>query len=163
MNEYFTSLIVVDAHNKVLYSGLNSTLTFVHQHYWVPTTRHFIKKILHHCITCWKVNTLPYCAPNPALLPSLRLNDSWPFIITGVNFTSAIFVKSTQGQEKVYICLFTCASTCTVHLEVVTNLSVPTFITAFHRFVSWKSWCWTTLQLTSQPQKNQCNSSIQKI
>jgi transposase InsO family protein len=39
----------------------------------------------------------------------------------------------------VYICLFTCASTRAVHLEVVTDLTVPTFIEAFRRFASRKS------------------------
>jgi transposase InsO family protein len=39
-----------------------------------------------------------------------------------------------------YICLFTCASTRAVHLEVVTDLAVPTFISeAFRRFASRKS------------------------
>ena len=138
-NEHFTSLIVADAHNKILHSGLNSTLTFVRQHYWIPTARQFIKKILRRCVTCRKLNSPPYRAPDPAPLPSLRLNDSRPFTVTGVDFTGAIFVKSTRGQEKVYICLFTCASTRAVHLEVVTDLSVPTFIAAFRRFVSRKS------------------------
>ena len=38
-----------------------------------------------------------------------------------------------------YICLFTCATTRAVHLEVVTNLSTETFLLAFRRFVSRKS------------------------
>ena len=48
-------------------------------------------------------------------------------------------LKSMQGPLKVYICLFTCASTRAVHPKVVTDLSVPTFIEAFRRFTSRKS------------------------
>ncbi len=62
-----------------------------------------------------------------------------PFTVTGVDFTGAIYVKTPQGQEKVYICLFTCANTRAVHLEVVPNLTVPTFMSAFRRFASRKS------------------------
>ena len=38
-----------------------------------------------------------------------------------------------------YICLFTCTNTRAVHLEVVTDLTVPTFLAAFQRFASRKS------------------------
>ena len=38
-----------------------------------------------------------------------------------------------------YICLFTCANTRAVHLEVVTDLTEENFIQAFRRFVGRKS------------------------
>ena len=47
-------------------------------------------------------------------------------------------MRSSGGEQKVYKCLFTCANTRAVHLEVVTNLS-ENFIQAFRRFVSRKS------------------------
>lgn len=65
--------------------------------------------------------------------------DSHPFTVTGVDFSGAIFVKTPRGQEKVYICLFTCANTRAVHLEVVSSLTVPSFIAALRRFASRKS------------------------
>ena len=138
-NHHFTTLVVNDAHKRSLHSGLNHTLTHVRQHYWIPKARQFIKKLLRCCVTCRKVNCQPYKAPDPPPLPALRLVDSNPFTVTGVDFTGAVFVKSTRGQEKVYICLFTCAHTRAVHLEVVTDLTVPTFVAAFRRFASRKS------------------------
>ena len=57
----------------------------------------------------------------------------------GVDFTGALFVHSSGGEQKVYICLFICANTRAVHLEVVTDLSEENFIQAFRRFVSRKS------------------------
>ena len=48
-------------------------------------------------------------------------------------------MKSNHDTSKVYICLFTCANTRAVHLEVVNDLTVPTFIEAFRRFASRKS------------------------
>ena len=38
-----------------------------------------------------------------------------------------------------YICLFTCASTRAVHLEIVQDLTVESFLLAFRRFSSRKS------------------------
>ena len=59
--------------------------------------------------------------------------------MTGVDFTGALHVPSKTGDEKAYICLFTCATTQAVHLEVVRNLTETTFLQAFRRFSSRKS------------------------
>ena len=39
-------------------------------------------------------------------------------------------------QDKVYIALFTCASTSALYLELVENMSAATFLQAFRRFTS---------------------------
>ena len=59
--------------------------------------------------------------------------------VSGVDFTAAVYVKDSEGEQKVYICLFTCAATRAVHLEIVVDLTVGTFLLAFHRFSSKKS------------------------
>jgi len=61
--------------------------------------------------------------------------------VTGVDFTGAIYVKREDGagEYKVYICLFTCASTRAIHLEVVTDLTEVTFLQAFRRFAARRS------------------------
>ena len=61
-----------------------------------------------------------------------------PFEVTGIDFTGALFVRG-EHEHKVYICLFTCAVTRAVHLEVVTDLTVECFLQAFRRFSSRKS------------------------
>ena len=44
--------------------------------------------------------------------------------------------KSNGAMEKAYVCLLSCASTRALHLELVPNLSVATFLQAFRRFVA---------------------------
>ena len=67
-----------------------------------------------------------------APLPKVRNQDVPPFSVAGVDFTEALYVKQTnRGEGKVYICLFTCATSRVVHLEVVTDLSMTTFLLAF--------------------------------
>ena len=70
---------------------------------------------------------MPYAAPDPPPLPKMRVQDMQPFTVTGVDFTGALHVRSKMGDEKVYICLFTCATTRAVHLEVVRNLAETDF------------------------------------
>ena len=57
-----------------------------------------------------------------------------------MDFAGPLMVKSSnehkQEESKYYICLFTCASTRAVHLELVESLDVDSFIRAFRRFSS---------------------------
>ena len=47
--------------------------------------------------------------------------------------------RETGSEKKCYICLFACTATRAVHLEVVSDLSTPSFLQAFWRFTSRKS------------------------
>jgi len=73
--------------------------------------------------------------PEAPLLPKSRTLCAAPFHITGVDFTGGLFVHGLGGKEKVYICLFTCASTRAVYLKIVSDLSEEKFLQAFRRFV----------------------------
>ena len=58
----------------------------------------------------------------------------------GVDYTGALFYKTSNNkQNKAYICLFTCAVTRAVHLEVVTDMTTETFLAAFRRFAARRS------------------------
>ena len=58
----------------------------------------------------------PYRARDPPTLPKVRVNESKSFAVTGVDFIGALYVKESDRERKVYICLFTCACTRGVHL-----------------------------------------------
>ena len=60
--------------------------------------------------------------------------------MTGVDFAGALYVKNATGSEKKWhICLFTCAATRAVHLEVVSDLSTHSFLQALRRVTSYES------------------------
>ena len=134
-----TKLIVKDTHKNLYHGGVNTTVTALCQIFWIPAIRQCVKSVLRHCVPCRKLIGKPYRAPDPPPLPKIRVTEAPPFTITGVDFTGALFVKEGQQEKKVYICLFTCAVTRAVHLEVVSDLSVDTFLLAFRRFSSRKS------------------------
>ena len=135
-----TNLIVRDAHVTHLHAGLSNTIMLLRQRYWIPTIRQVVRGILHKCVVCKKATGRPYQASVPPPLPKDRLREAPPFTVTGVDFTGAFNVRNNDGQtSKVYVCLFTCANTRAVHLEVVTDLTENTFLLAFRRFASRKS------------------------
>jgi hypothetical protein len=141
---HFTELLAIDAHLKVKHSGLQSTITNIRQTYWVTQIRPFVKTLLRKCVICRKVNGKPYRKPIPAPLQTSRLLVAQAFTVTGVDFSGALFVKDTNAkgspaERKAYICLFTCAVTRAIHLELVTDLSTETFLRAFRRFAARRS------------------------
>ena len=73
--------------------------------------------------------------PDPPPLVKSRVSEMDPFQVTGVGFTAALYVQAPGGECKAYICLFTCAVSRAVHLEIVTDLTVDNFLQAFRRFV----------------------------
>ncbi|XP_052820064.1 uncharacterized protein LOC128245883 [Mya arenaria] len=136
----FTRLVVIDAHERLLHSGSSSTITYFRQKYWVPVIRRCVQSVLRACVICRRVNGNSYHAPDPPALPKIRVEYAEPFTVTGVDFTGALYVRDKDGHEKIaYICLFTCASTRAVHLELVPDLTTETFLQAFRRFCSRKS------------------------
>ena len=77
--------------------------------------------------------------PQTAPLPQSRVSEAPPFSNTGVDFAGPLLVTDQVQREtssKAYICPWTCASTRAIHLELVPNLSVPTFLQAFRRFTA---------------------------
>ena len=129
----FTELVIRDTHVHQLQAGVNSTLTSLRLGYWIPAGCQHKKKVINHCVTCKKISGSPYNIPDPPPLPKARVTQAEPFTVTGVDFTGALFICEGGVDKKVYICLFMCASTRATHLEIVTDLSVQTFLLVYRR------------------------------
>ena len=132
-------LVILDIHVRLCHSGTATTVTALRQSYWIPAARQYVKSILHHCVTCRKITGKPYPAPDPPPLPRLRTQDVHPFTFTGVDFTGALYVRQGKEEVKVYLCLFTCATTRAVHLEIVQDLTADMFLLAFRKFAGRRS------------------------
>jgi hypothetical protein len=64
------------------------------------------------------------------------VSDEPPFTNTGLDFAGPLLVRDGEKTEKSYICLYTCASTRAIHLELRNNLSTDTFLQSFRRFTA---------------------------
>ena len=70
-----------------------------------------------------------------------RVSLDPPFAHTGLDIIGPLYIQEGKSQSekssnKVYIFLFTCASTTAIHLELTPSLSVESFLRAFQRFAS---------------------------
>ena len=136
----FIKLLVIHVHQQVKHGGVNATLTALREHYWILRGWQIVKGILRSCVVCKKLEGRPYDSPPFPDLPTCRMPDDPPFAHTGLDFAGPLYVQGPPNREdstsvKVYICLFTCASTPAIHLELTRGLNVDSFLLAYWRFV----------------------------
>lgn len=133
----FTKLLVEYLHIKGLHASVSRLMVIVREQFWVPRCRQVLSKIVHNCITCRKYSSrFKYAIPPSPSLPSCRINSSRAFQFSGVDYTGAILVKNHGITYKSYICLFTCATTRAIHLEISEDNSMTAFAMSFKRFVA---------------------------
>ncbi|KAF0298900.1 hypothetical protein FJT64_003757 [Amphibalanus amphitrite] len=133
-----TSLLINDQHLKCKHLGIGTTLTALRERgFWIPAGRQVVKRILKDCITCKKHNSLAFSYPKLTDLPKERVRFLKSFHDTAIDYTGHIFVKDDNGEmKKVYIVLYTDLAIRSVHLDVVPDLTVKSFIQSFSRFCS---------------------------
>ena len=134
----FSRLTVLEAHGRVFHNGIRETLNCLRQKYWVLRGREIVKAHIRNCVICKKLEGLPFKFNLTPSLPLERVENCIPFNFTGVDFAGPLEVKDFCGQHtfKAYICLFTCATTRAIHLELVESLSTESFIKAFRKFTA---------------------------
>ena len=130
-----TKLLIQDAHVANLHVGANQTLAYLRQKYWILKGMAATKAVTKSCIKCKKINQ-PLCKQFMAELPDFRKTALAPFSHTGLDYAGPLVVKTSATPAKRWVCLFTCASTRAVHLEIVDDLSTEQFLMAFTRFAS---------------------------
>lgn len=85
-----------------------------------------------HMSKIWRVGYIRPLIPD---LPAERVSSETPFNNTGIDFASPLYVHAAETKEnKAYICIFECASTRALHLEITEGLLANTFLLAFRRF-----------------------------
>ena len=130
-----TSLLVWKAHGQVLHNGVKETLTELRSRFWIIKGRSLVKKLIQQCRICRRHEGKPYSAPRPPPLPLFRVEEAPPFTFTGCDFAGPLYIRCEGGQKKTWICLYTCCVVRAVHLELVMDLTTPTFLRCFKCFI----------------------------
>ena len=122
-------LLINNIHTSHNHIGLPQTLFLYTQCYWTPKLRSHIKSLLLRCVVCQRIKSGTIKKPPPPPLPAERVKWVPPFTNVGVDHTGSFTIKDEKGNKtKTYICIFVCATTRAVYLEVVENLSTTSFI-----------------------------------
>ena len=133
-----TQLTIKKCHDKVMHSSVQDTLTELHQKYYVYKGRQVVKKLINKCVLCRKLEAKPFATLPAADLPQFCLSDDFAFTNCGVDFCGPMFIKDIFSKDsamhKIWVELFTCAFSRTVHFDIVPSLHSQPFIRCLHRF-----------------------------
>ena len=130
-----TRLIIENCHRNCQHLGIGSTLNKVRlSGFWIPKIRQAIKNVISHCTLCKRFNNLSFKYPKVTNLPKHRVNFIKPFLHTGIDYTSHLWVKDGRGLKKMYILIFTCLNVRAIHIELIEDMSTHSLILALIRF-----------------------------
>uniref|UniRef100_A0A8D8TJ91 Integrase catalytic domain-containing protein n=1 Tax=Cacopsylla melanoneura TaxID=428564 RepID=A0A8D8TJ91_9HEMI len=147
--EQVVKLIVEHYHRFNLHTGPHLLLSILRRKFWILGGRNFVRHIVQSCNICFKLSPK---SQNPFMsdLPKDRVLASCKaFLNIALDFMGPFQVSLSRrrGQkcEKAYICIFVCLATKAIHLEVASDLSTPTFLDAFKRFLARRGPCHSVL------------------
>ena len=95
-----------------------------------------MRSILRSCRVCRRHEGGPYPKPPLSALPKERVAESPPFTRTGLDYLGPLYVKTAEGTEKTWVCLFTCMVVRAIHLELMQDMTTEEFLLGLRRFVS---------------------------
>ena len=136
---HIVDLLINHIHTSHNHISLSQTLSLYKQRCWTPKIRSRIKSLLLRCVVCQRVKNRTILRPLPPPLPAERVRWVPPFTNVGVDHTGSFNIRDPQSRKtKAYICIFVCATTRAVHLEVVVNLSTTSFNMCLRRLAASK-------------------------
>ncbi|GFW18349.1 integrase catalytic domain-containing protein [Trichonephila clavipes] len=108
------------------------------QRFWPLRVRSIARKIVHECVVCFKNKPI---VANQLMgsLPRERVNPSFPFLHTGIDYCGPFFIRYKHHRkgtyQKIYVAIF-CLASKAVHLEIVSDLTADAFLATLKRFVA---------------------------
>lgn len=137
-NHDFSILLIKDCHQRVMHNGVKDTLTELRARFWIVKGRNTVRRVIHDCTICRRMEGRPYNAPSSPPLPDARVKESPPFTHTGIDLLGPLHVSEGKKKPsyKVWICLYTCCVTRAIHLDVVPNMTPEAFVRSMRRFTA---------------------------
>ncbi|KRX20167.1 hypothetical protein T07_3047, partial [Trichinella nelsoni] len=131
-------LLIQHVHEVQLHAGVKQTLAATRRRFWITKGRSAVKDVVWKCMVCLRATARPF-GQRMAGLPPERTEPIGPFVYVGVDFAGPILARS-DGKPltllKTYVCVFTCMVVRAIHLELVPEMTVDSFLRALRRFIA---------------------------
>ena len=130
---HITTLLIDEAHRRCFHQNARVTLALISGEYLVR--RRSVNRVVHTCMRCRRYRGQRYQSRDGGL-PSFRTQPCRPFARVGLDFFGPLFVE--EGT-KVWVLLFTCATSKAIHLELVRTQNKEDVKRALRRFFALRS------------------------
>ncbi|CAK5070815.1 unnamed protein product [Meloidogyne enterolobii] len=102
----------------------------------MPQARRTIRKFLHKCFQCHKMQAPPFARPIMPPLPPTRVRPAKPFEFVGLDFLGPTTTKQDGINVKAWILIICCMVTRGIYLEPTRDMSSISVINVLRRFIS---------------------------
>ena len=157
-------LIAFTHEKRACHAGPETTLGILRERFWIVHGRRTVQRVISECLICRKQRISPV-QQQMAPLPTERVTISPAFSHVGIDFTGHLILKSqSKGpknlpHQKAYVCIFSCATTRMVHLELTNDMTTDEFLQAFRRMYNRRGLC-NTLWSDNQTTFKKANKDI---
>ena len=128
------SALIRFCHRMEMHAGPKATLNRLREKFWIVQGLQAVKNEIRKCVLCQRNFKKPE-VQRMAPLPAERVDATAPFMNTGVDLAGPFGVlMNGRATHKVWIVIFTCMSTRSVHAEIVHKIDAPSMINAIVRF-----------------------------
>ena len=146
-NHPLAYLLLRRMHETRRHCGYKRLMYEARNKFWIIGLRGMAKYLTKKCIICQKLRTKPL-EQIMGQLPSLRVASGLPpFCNTAMDMFGPFHIRlNRKTLKEAQVIIFTCMTTRTVHLELVTDKSTDTFLLAFRRFACLRghpNTCWS--------------------
>ena len=134
-NHQLVLFLLRHLHEKRGHCGYNSLIHEARRKYWMLGIRDMVRVLVNRCVVCRKLRKKPL-EQLMGQLPTLRAAAGFPpFSNTAMDMFGPVHIRLNRRTPKeAQVVIFTCTTTRSIHLELVTNKSSDTFLMAFRRF-----------------------------
>ena len=134
-----TRLIIRTEHLRLLHAGPTLLTAELCRRFHIISCRKTIRSVLRQCVPCLK-NSIKPQPQKLGQLPMERITPDSIFKNVGVDYAGPLYVKYGSVRKptvlKAYVCVFVSLSVKAVHLELVSDLTAESFISALRRFIA---------------------------
>ncbi|XP_070068163.1 uncharacterized protein [Drosophila takahashii] len=136
--DHFVELFVRHLHLQNYHTGPMALVALIRQQFWVVNARDLARQVVRSCVLC--VRYRPTLETQLMVqLPKERITPSRPFSRCRIDFCGPVNVYlRIRGKppSKAYLAVFICFATKAIHVEVVSDLTTDSFITALKRLIA---------------------------
>ncbi|XP_072569309.1 uncharacterized protein [Paramormyrops kingsleyae] len=131
-----TKLLIQEFDAKLSHPGPERVFAELRRTVWILRGREAVKRHQHGCFECRRWRSKP-AVQRMADLPPPRLRLFKPaFYSCGMDCFGPLLVKLGRRSEKRWGIIFKCLTTRAVHLEVLSSISLDSFLMALRRFIA---------------------------
>lgn len=132
--------LMEEAHIKTEHGGVQLSMQFLRERYWITGLRRAMKLVTWNCVRCTRYRQQ---ASHQLMsdLPSDRVRMARPFLHCGIDYAGPYKIKARTGrntyvESTAYVALFICCCTRLIHLELVSNATTQAFLAALDRMIA---------------------------